>query len=239
TAGYPETGSTTGIIRDLAGAGVDLIEIGIPFSDPLADGPLIQKCSATALLNGMSLKLLFEQLGGIRNEINIPLILMGYINPVLKYGMENFCRKCAEIEVDGVILPDLPPEIYIDQYSGMFEKYNLYNILLISPRSDPERIRMIDEISNGFIYVVSSSSTTGIRNGVIGSQQSYFMRIKEMHLAKPQLIGFGISDSKSFYEACSMSAGAIIGSAFIKTLGEKGVGADTIKKFIGEIKGKC
>ncbi len=239
TAGYPETGSTTGIIRDLAGAGVDLIEIGIPFSDPLADGPVIQKCSATALRNGMSLKLLFEQLAGIRSEVNIPLILMGYINPVLKFGMENFCRKCAEIEIDGVILPDLPPEIYIDLYSRMFEKYNLHNILLISPRSDPERIRMIDGISKGFIYVVSSSSTTGIRNGVTGARKSYFRRIKEMHLAKPQLIGFGISDSKSFYEACSMSSGAIIGSAFVKTLGENGAGADTIKKFIGEIKGEC
>jgi tryptophan synthase alpha chain len=237
TAGYPLIDSTAGIIKNLAMAGVDLIEIGMPFSDPLADGPVIQKSSESALHNGMNINLLFNQLADIRSQVTIPLVLMGYINPILKLGMEEFCRKCDEVEIDGVILPDLPPEIYLDQYQDLFEKYNLYNILLISPQSHDERIRMIDRISRGFVYMVSAASTTGIKGSFSEDQISYFKRIKVMNLINPRLIGFGISDFSSFTEACRMAHGAVIGSAFIKILGDKGANSDTIKQFISEIRG--
>lgn len=237
TAGYPLIDSTAGIIKDLAMSGVDMIEIGMPFSDPLADGPVIQKSSEEALRNGMNINLLFRQLTNIRREVTIPLILMGYLNPVLKFGMENFCRKCAETEIDGVILPDLPPEVYLEQYSKLFEKYNLHNIFLISPQSDDERIRMIDKISRGFIYMVSSSSTTGAKVGFSDNQISYFKRIKEMDLANPRLIGFGISGNDTYTVACSMAHGAIIGSAFVKMLGYNGAGSESIKKFVNKIRG--
>ena len=236
TAGYPLIYSTAGIIKDLARAGVDMVEIGMPFSDPLADGPVIQKSSEEALHNGMSINLLFRQLTNIREEVTIPLILMGYINPVMKFGMENFCRKCAKTGIDGVILPDLPPEVYLEQYSRLFEKYNLHNIFLISPQSEDERIRMIDNISRGFIYMVSSSSTTGIKSGFSKDQISYFKRIKMMNLANPGLIGFGISDSDTFAEACRMAHGAIIGSAFVKMLDDNGTGSESIKKFVDKIR---
>jgi tryptophan synthase alpha chain len=237
TAGYPLIDSTTGIIKDLARAGVDMIEIGIPFSDPWADGPVIQKSSKYALNNGMSLNLLFGQLANIRREVTIPLLLMGYLNPVLKFGMENFCRKCAEIEIDGVILPDLPPEIYLEQYSGLFEKHKLHNILLVTPQSDDERIRMIDNISRGFIYLVSSSSTTGIKAGFSEDQISYFKRINGMDLVNPRLIGFGISGSETFAESCRMADGAIIGSAFVSMLDGNGYSSDSIIKFVDKIRG--
>jgi len=237
TAGYPLVDSTAGIIKYLAMAGVDMIEIGMPFSDPLADGPVIQKSSEEALRNGMSINLLFRQLANIRREVTIPLIIMGYLNPVLKFGMEKFCRKCAETEIDGVILPDLPPEVYLEQYSMLFDKYNLHNILLISPQSSDERIRMIDNISHSFIYMVSSSSTTGIKGGFSKDQISYFKRIKEMNLTNPALIGFGISDHKTFINACKHASGAIIGSAFVKELGEDGDVADKICKFVKGIRG--
>jgi tryptophan synthase alpha chain len=236
TAGYPLVDSTAGIIKGLAMAGVDMIEIGMPFSDPLADGPVIQKSSEEALRNGMSLDLLFSQLANIRREVAIPLILMGYLNPVLKFGMENFCRKCVETEIDGVILPDLPPEVYLEQYSMLFEKYNLHNIFLISPQSSDERIRMIDNISRGFIYMVSSSSTTGIKGGFSKDQISYFKRIKEMNLTNPGLIGFGISDSDTFAEASRMAHGAIIGSAFVKMLGNEGSASDKISTFVESLR---
>jgi len=236
TAGYPLIDSTAGIIKNLAISGVDMIEIGMPFSDPLADGPVIQKSSEEALRNGMNISLLFSQLTNIRREVTIPLILMGYINPVLKFGMENFCRKCAETEIDGVILPDLPPEVYLEQYSRLFEKYNLHNIFLISPQSDDQRIRMIDNISRGFIYMVSSSSTTGVKGGFSEDQITYFKRIKEMNLANPRLIGFGISDSDTFAEACRMAHGTIIGSAFVKMLGNNSTRSESIKKFVDKIR---
>lgn len=237
TAGYPMIDSTKEIIKYLSGSGVDMIEIGMPFSDPLADGPVIQESSAQALKNGMTIKLLFDQLADIRKTINIPLLLMGYINPVLRFGMDNFCRKCAETGIDGVILPDLPPELFSEQYSGLFEESGLYNILLISPQTDNERIRMIDGISRGFVYMVSSSSTTGIRRSFSEEQIAYFRRIREMNLQNPLLIGFGISDKESFDIACREADGAIIGSAFIKMLHEKGSGIEGIRRFINEIKG--
>lgn len=234
TAGFPTVDSTTGIIKSLAEAGVDMIEIGIPFSDPLADGPVIQKSSSVALKNGMSLKLLFRQIEGIRREVDIPLLLMGYLNPVIRYGMENFCLKCAETGIDGVILPDLPPDIYNDQYRQIFEKYGIYNILLISPRTDSDRIRFIDGITDGFIYVVSSSSVTGIKGTFTDEQRAYFSKVKEMNLRHPFLTGFGISSRESFLEACRYSRGAIIGSAFVKMLDEKGFREEEIKKFVGK-----
>ncbi len=236
TAGFPLIGSTIEILHNLNKAGVDMIEIGMPFSDPLADGPVIQNSNVKALLNGMSLNLLFEQLADIRREIQIPLILMGYINPVFKYGIEKFCQKCSNIEIDGVIIPDMPLEIYLDQYQIIFRKYNLHNILLISPQTSTERIRMIDKISMGFIYMVSSSSTTGIKGGFSDEQRSYFKKIKEMNLGNPRLIGFGISDNISFKEACKMAEGAVIGSAFIKMLEEKGADDNSIRQFIRMIR---
>jgi len=237
TAGYPEKDSTPGIITALDAAGVDMIEIGIPFSDPLADGPVIQRSSSHALQNGMCINLLFRQLEDLRNKVSIPLILMSYINPVLKFGIEEFCYKCSEVEIDGVILPDLTPELYMELYHDLFEKYNLYNIMLIPPQSDDARILMIDKLSKGFIYMVSSSSTTGIKSAFSEDQISYFRRIKEMNLVKPRLIGFGISDPFTLKQASKMANGAIVGSAFIKILGDKGADQESITQFINEIKG--
>jgi tryptophan synthase alpha chain len=234
TAGFPSLDSTAGIVKDLAIPGVDMVEIGMPFSDPLADGPVIQRSSEIALRNGMSINTLFSQLSNIREEVTIPLLLMGYINPVLQFGMENFCRRCAEVGIDGVILPDLPPDIYIEKYSGMFENYNIHNIFLISPQTDEERISMIDSISRGFIYMVSSSSTTGVKSGFSEAQLAYFLKIKNMHIKHPRLIGFGISDHKSFTEACRAANGAIIGSAFIRML-EKGAESQSIREFVDSI----
>ncbi|MGQ9619840.1 MAG: tryptophan synthase subunit alpha [Bacteroidales bacterium] len=236
TAGYPSTDSTIGIISTLAEAGADMIEIGIPFSDPLADGPVIQKSSSVALKNGMNLKLLFKQIAGIRKEVNIPLLMMGYLNPVLRFGIENFCRKCAETGIDGIILPDLPPDIYIEQFRQVFIKYSIYNILLISPNTSQERIRFIDGITEGFLYVVSSSSVTGIKGTFTDEQREYFRKIKGMNLTHPFMIGFGISSHESYLEACRYASGVIVGSAFIKILGENGFNKESIKKFIKNIK---
>jgi tryptophan synthase alpha chain len=236
TAGYPLLDSLTSIVKNLAETGVDLIEIGVPFSDPLADGPVIQKSNDVALKNGMNVNLLFDQLENIRHSVDIPLILMGYFNPVLRFGVEAFCRKCYDTGIDGVILPDLPPEQFSIHYSGTFRKYGIKNILLISPQTDDTRVRMIDELSDGFLYMVSSASTTGIKHDFSGVQLEYFRRIKALNLSKPRLIGFGISDSATFREACKHADGAIIGSAFIKLLGEKGTEKETITSFIKSIR---
>jgi tryptophan synthase alpha chain len=237
TAGYPLIDSTTGIIKHLSEAGADMIEIGMPFSDPVADGPVIQKSSEKALRNGMSIEILFKQLANIRDNISIPLLLMGYINPVLKFGVEKFCRKCAETGIDGVILPDLPPDVYLDRYSELFEKYGIHNILLITPQTDAERIRMIDKICRGFIYMVSSYSITGIKGDFTEEQLSYFSRIKNMNLINPRLIGFGISDKQAFIKACGLAQGAITGSAFVKMLSETGGDYENIKKFVQNLRG--
>ena len=234
TAGFPLPESTAGIIKTLASEGVDMIEIGIPFSDPMADGPVIQQSNQSALNNGMSLKTLFSQLEGIRNEVDIPLLLMGYLNPVLQFGVENFCRKASETGIDGVILPDLPPMIYSRDYQSVFEKYNLYNILLISPLSDDERIRYIDSISRGFVYMVSSSSVTGGKNSFSDDQINYFRRVNDLKLKNPAIIGFGISDNKAFSDSCRYAGGGIIGSAFVKVLGMKGNMDENIRLFVRE-----
>jgi tryptophan synthase alpha chain len=237
TAGYPLLNSTVEIIEALSEAGADIIEIGIPFSDPMADGPVIQHSNEAALKNGMNLKLLFSQLKNIRNSINIPLLLMGYLNPVLQFGVEDFCRQCTDTGIDGVILPDLPPEVYLKDYKAIFEKYSLYNVLLISPQSDDERIMVIDNISSGFIYMVSSSSVTGARGGFSEEQVLYFKRVKKMRLKNPCLIGFGISDHETFKSAGLYSGGAIIGSAFIRLLGQEGDLAGNVHQFVKKIRG--
>lgn len=234
TAGYPDTGDTIPVIKSLEDHGVDMIEIGLPFSDPLADGPTIQESSVKALQQGMSTRLLFEQLGGIREKVNIPLIIMGYFNPILQYGVEAFCEKCAETGIDGLIIPDLPPDEYNASYRDIFEKYGLANIFLITPQTSEERIRFIDQISGAFIYMVSSASVTGAKNEFGQTQKSYFERIAAMKLNSPCIVGFGISNADTFKAATAHAKGAIIGSAFIKQLTEKGVGG--IGEFIKAIR---
>ena len=237
TAGYPRLDSTAGIIGALAEAGADMIEIGMPFSDPVADGPVIQHSSEKALRNGMNLKLLFDQLTEIRHEVKIPLLLMGYLNPVMQFGVENFCRECTRTGIDGVILPDLPPIVYREEYFSIFNMYNLYNILLISPQSSVERITAIDKISRGFVYMVSSSSVTGSKGNFSDDQISYFKRVGEMKLRNPVLIGFGISNHETFINAGKFARGVIIGSAFVNILEQDGNDFENINQFIKEIKG--
>lgn len=232
TAGYPGPDDTVTIIRELEKNGVNLIEIGMPFSDPVADGPIIQNSSHVALTNGMSIKKLFGQLQGIRQQVSIPLILMGYLNPVLQFGVENFCRKCAETGIDGLILPDLPLNVYQEEFRPVFEKYGLHNILLITPQTSEVRLHEIDEASGGFIYMVSSSSTTGIKNKVSDFHQDYFERVRQMQLKNPRLIGFGISNHETFENACHYAQGAIIGSAFVKALEGEAALEEKIAKFV-------
>lgn len=232
TAGYPDLNDTVPIIQLLEQNGADLIEIGMPFSDPVADGPVIQQSSTVALKNGMSIKKLFEQLGNIRESVNIPLILMGYVNPVIQYGVEAFCRKCQEVGIDGLIIPDLPLTVYQEEYQALFEKYGLHNILLITPQTSDERIREIDNASSGFIYMVSSSSTTGIKNKASDFHVDYFERVNQLDLKNPRLIGFGISNRETFDNACKYAAGAIIGSAFVKALDQKLTLEERISGFV-------
>jgi tryptophan synthase alpha chain len=232
TAGYPGPGDTVPVIRELEKNGVNLIEIGMPFSDPVADGPIIQHSSHVALQNGMSIKKLFEQLQGIRRQVSIPLILMGYLNPVIRFGVENFCMKCAETGIDGLIIPDLPLNIYQEEFRAVFEKYNLHNILLITPQTSDKRLHEIDEASSGFIYMVSSSSTTGIKSKVSDFHQDYFERVQQIQLKNPRLIGFGISNRETFENACRYAQGAIIGSAFVKALEEETTREEKIAKFV-------
>ncbi len=235
TAGFPKLNDTVTIITELADQGADLIEIGMPFSDPLADGKTIQQSSQVALQNGMSLNVLFDQLAGIRQKVDIPLILMGYLNPVLQFDIEKFCKKCQETGIDGLILPDLPVPEYETVYRPVFEQYGLYNIFLITPQTSPERIRKIDNAAKGFLYMVSSASTTGAKQGITDQQKAYFERINSMNLKNPRLIGFGISDRESFSQACKQAQGAIIGSAFIKALQRKGDLKENIRNFARKI----
>jgi tryptophan synthase alpha chain len=207
----------------------------MPFSDPVADGPVIQQSSLLALKNGMTVKKLFEQLQGIREKVNIPLILMGYLNPVLQFGVEAFCRKCEEVGIDGVILPDLPLNEYQDTYRDLFARHNLHNILLITPQTSEKRLLEIDQASHGFIYMVSSSSTTGAKTSVSDFHLDYFERIKNMNLKNPRLIGFGISNKETFDNACGYAQGAIIGSAFVKALSETGSLDDKISNFVNHV----
>lgn len=223
TAGYPALNDTVQIIQDLERNGIDMIEIGLPFSDPLADGPTIQESSTAALKNGMQTGLLFEQLKNIRKTVSIPLVIMGYFNPMLQYGVEAFCEKCQEIGIDGIIMPDLPLDVYQADYEVIFKKYGLINIFLITPQTSEERIRQIDKASNGFIYMVSSASVTGSKSGFGNTQTEYFERIASMNLKNPQIVGFGIKDAETFKSATKNAKGAIIGSAFIKHLTSNGI----------------
>ena len=234
TAGYPELHDTVSIIKSLEDNGVDMIEIGLPFSDPLADGPTIQDSSTTALKNGMSSELLFQQLAEIRTTVNIPLIIMGYFNPILQFGVADFCKKCQEVGIDGLIIPDLPADVYNEQYRHIFETYGLINIFLITPQTSEERIRFIDSISNGFIYMVSSASVTGSQSGFGLEQETYFERIHAMQLKNAQIVGFGIKDKATFDKATQYAKGAIIGSAFIKMLTKEGTNG--ISNFINSVR---
>ena len=233
TAGYPNIDDTVSIIQNLEKNGVDMIEIGLPFSDPLADGPTIQASSTKALKNGMTTEVLFNQLKDIRKSVSIPLIIMGYFNPMLQYRVEALCQKCQEIGIDGLIIPDLPVDVYHEEYKSTFEKYGLINVFLITPQTSDERIRYIDSISNGFIYMVSSASTTGAKSGFGNEQTNYFERIAKMNLKNPQIVGFGISNNETFTQATKYAKGAIIGSAFVKHVTNEGV--HTIDRFVKKI----
>lgn len=234
TAGFPKLEDTVPVIRELEASGADLVEIGLPFSDPLADGPTIQQSSTRALHNGMTTAKLFEQLKDIRKEIKIPLILMGYFNPVLQFGVEAFCEECASVGIDGIILPDLPLDIFEKEYKSLFQKHGLSMIFLISPQTSEARIRQIDEGSDSFIYMVSSASTTGVQQGFGAGKEVYFERIHNMNLKHPQLVGFGIGDAQSFEASTRLAKGAIIGSAFIRLLEEKGISG--IRNFVKQLR---
>ena len=234
TSGYPEINDTVEIIKSLEKNGVDFIEIGLPFSDPLADGPTIQESSTIALKSGMTTNKLFEQLKDIRSEVSIPLIIMGYFNPILQFGVEKFCAKCEEVGIDGLIIPDLPVDVYNDDYKEIFDKHGLKNIFLITPQTSEERIRFIDEVSDGFIYMVSTASVTGSTKGFGEETKAYFKRIADMKLSNPQVVGFGISDEDTFNDATKFAKGAIIGSAFIKHLNQHG--KNNIENFVKSIR---
>ena len=211
-AGYPTADSTREIIERLAASGVDMIEIGIPFSDPMADGEVIQRASTAALRGGMSLAKLFSQLENIRSTVSIPLILMGYLNPIMQFGFDRFCRKCSETGIDGCIIPDLPFDRYLSDYKPFADKYDLRTIMLITPETEPERVRLIDSQTDGFIYMVSSAATTGVQKEFDEAKTEYFRRIEAMNLRNPRLVGFGISNRATFEAACKYSRGAIVGS---------------------------
>jgi tryptophan synthase alpha chain len=218
TAGYPKLESTSTVMLALQQSGADIIELGIPYSDPIADGPVIQKSNMHALQNGISIQKIFVQLNTIKGALQIPVILMGYLNPVMQYGLERFCKDAATAGVSGIILPDLPMYEYEHFYKPLFEKYGLHFIFLISPQTSEQRIKKADKLSKGFLYAVSSSATTGTETD-FEHQQLYFKKIKNMNLRNPIMIGFGIKDKSTFDMACSYSSGAIIGSAYIKALG--------------------
>lgn len=221
-AGHPTLDSTATIVRTLATHGIDMIEIGIPFSDPMADGPVIQDAATKALRNGMTLRTLFAQLEGIRSDVDIPLLLMGYLNPILQFGFEAFCQRCQEVGIDGVIIPDLPFKDYLEDFKPVADRYDLRIIMLITPETSDERIRFIDEHTNGFIYMVSSAATTGAQREFDAQKQAYFNHVNSLRLRNPRMIGFGISNRQTLESAQANAAGAIIGSKFVTLLEEMG-----------------
>ncbi|WP_298765709.1 tryptophan synthase subunit alpha [uncultured Polaribacter sp.] len=234
TCGYPALEDTTEVIASLEKSGVDFIEVGLPYSDPLADGPTIQDSSQKALENGINLDIVFEQLMTVKNTNKTPLVLMGYLNQMLKYGEDKFCQKVVACGIDTLILPDLPMVEFENHYKALFDKYGLTNVFLITPNTEEERIRKIDSYTNAFIYVVASSSITGAKGEISNQQIAYFERIKNMNLQSKLIVGFGISDKQTFTTACEYANGAIIGSAFIKNLGQNGIAKidDFIKPII-------
>ena len=221
-AGAPTLDSTADVIRTLERRGIDMIEVGIPFSDPMADGPVIQDAATTALKNGMTLSLLFDQLLTIKDEVQIPLVLMGYLNPIMQMGIERFCQRCVESGVSGVIIPDLPFKDYLDEVKPVADRYDLRVIMLITPETSEERIRFIDEHTDGFVYMVSSAAVTGAQKSFDEQKQDYFRRINAMNLRNPRMIGFGISNKQTLESAQQNAAGAIIGSKFVSLLAEEG-----------------
>lgn len=237
-AGYPNLQDTVLILRELEKAGVDMVEIGIPFSDPMADGPVIQDASTQALRNGISLRLIFEQLKDLRSEgIRMPVLLMGYLNPIMQYGFEHFCQSCMEVGVDGVIIPDLPFADYLKDYRPIADRYDLRMIMLITPETSEERIRLIDAHTDGFIYMVSSAATTGVQKSFDEQKQSYFRKINEMRLRNPRLVGFGISNKATYQSALKNASGGIIGSRFVQLLKSEKSPQEAIRKLLEEIRG--
>jgi tryptophan synthase alpha chain len=234
TAGYPTLNSTVEIMEALQANGADLIELGMPYSDPLADGPVIQQSSAQALKNGMSISVLFEQLRNFRSVIHIPVVLMGYMNPVLQYGFEKFCADAASVGVDALILPDLPPFEFEKIYQPVLKKNGLDFIFLVTPETSDERIRMLDALSSGFLYAVSSSSTTGSEQAG-RNVKTYLEHLQSLHLSNPVLVGFGIRDKQSFDEVCKYANGGIIGTAFIQEVGKPGSVKEHTKRFLEKI----
>ena len=237
TAGYPNLEDTVQIIVGLAEAGTDLIEIGMPYSDPLADGPTIQESGTQALKNGMNLAILFDQIKAARAHTEVPLVLMGYFNQVMQYGEQAFFDQCKAVGVDGLILPDLPLDVYEQEYKDMIEAAGLHISFLITPQTEEKRIRKVDELSKGFIYMVSNAAITGAKSGISEEQIAYFNRVAQMQLKHPRLIGFGISNHETFSTACQYAAGAIIGSAFIKALAKSSSIQKTTKDFVKQIRG--
>ena len=231
-AGYPDPENTAEVIRALENNGVGMVEIGIPFSDPMADGPVIQHAAQQALRGGMSLRKLFAQLADIRPGVRIPLLLMGYLNPVMQYGFENFCRSCRDCGIDGCIIPDLPFQEYQQHYRSIAERYGLKVIMLITPETSDERIRLIDSNTDGFIYMVSSSATTGAQQDFDARKQDYFRRIDAMRLRNPRMIGFGISNRATLQAAYDHASGAIIGSKFVSLLGETNTPEQAIERLL-------
>jgi tryptophan synthase alpha chain len=223
TAGYPEADSTLPVMQALQDGGADMIELGMPYSDPLADGPVIQASSLVAIEKGMTIARLLDQLKDFRKTIRVPVLLMGYLNPVLQYGFERFCADAAAAGIDGLILPDLPMHEFETFYGPIINKYGLHFIFLVTPETSPERIRLLDGLSTGFLYAVSSSSTTG-KNKDMGDSGAYFGRLADMQLSNPVLVGFGIRDRATFEAACAHTNGAIIGTAYIKVLQSAGNG---------------
>jgi tryptophan synthase alpha chain len=237
TAGYPVLNTTVAIAEALEKAGADFLEIGFPYSDPVADGPTIQQSSQTALDNGMDLNTLFNELAELRKRVTIPVLLMGYANPMVQYGVENFCKKAAEVGVDGVIVPDLPMYEYEKLYSNYFKDNGLSNIFLVTPQTADERIRKIDGLSNSFIYLLSSASITGKALDLNDTVDTYFKRIKDLELSNPTIVGFGIAGKAAFDKACQYSRGAIVGSAFVKYLGSTDDYLAGIPEFVKQFKG--
>ena len=235
TAGYPALNTTVAIAEALEKAGVDFLEIGFPYSDPVADGPTIQHSSEVALYNGMNLNRLFDELKDIRKRVNIPILLMGYVNPMVQYGVERFCKKAAEVGVDGVIVPDLPMYEYEKLYAPAFKDSGLSNIFLVTPQTSADRIRKIDGLSNSFIYLLSSSSITGKNLEVSNAIEDYYKRIQAMQLQNPAIIGFGINNRQTFDKACEYARGAIVGSAFVKFLGSENY-LEKIPEFVKTIR---
>ncbi len=238
TAGYPNLTDTATVINQLSVANVDMIEVGIPFSDPLADGPVIQHSSEVALKNGMSLEVLFKQLENrvLTNKYQPPILLMGYLNPIIQFGIKKFCKRAAKCGIAGLIIPDLPLQEYLNEYKSTFEKYGLLNIFLITPQTSENRIRLIDKHSKGFIYMVAASSTTGVKSSIDKSQEKYFAKIKNLKLKNPLLVGFGIANKETYSKACKYAAGAIIGSAFVKALEKSSNLEKNINYFIQSIR---